>query len=603
MSAPAVGPSLTLRPIEIGTIALIWLIALGFVAIGTVTGGGGGPAVVTTLTAADDHMRLVRVLAWLDGAGWFDDIIDRIDPPDGAPLHWSRLVDAPLAGAILLFDTLMARDRAVFWAIVAVPLALNLAFVLVLIWMALPFLARRQAVLCAPIILGLPIVFSTLPGRIDHHAYVHLATAIVLGAFIRIALGRANPWTLAAAGAAAAFALITSGEILPSLLVLTVGLGLVWLLRGPETARPARQWSMTTLAICTLAFPAFIKPADLFAVQCDGYSVVTLAALLCLVAFWSVADAVATIVRRAKPGWDIRLCRLAAAAAIAIPLLASLLIMFPECRAGPMAQVPPDLWETWLNYSTGMSSFWSMPLSTTATWSLIFLLSAVGFAVVLSRTREPVLRVAAIVPITFSVLYFAVSFTAARAVDTLLIGLLPGYLGLASILFAAIADRTPPIRVLGGTAALLLFALLPTVTFVLLRAPFPYDKTETRCGLQEMLPVLSALEAEPTALVATDLSDGQYVLTASHHDTLAAPYHRMVTAIRAHSAIWWAETAVEARPQIVAADVDYLITCERSAIGGAFINGLRREAAHPEWLTPIPVEAETGYRLFAVGSE
>ena len=49
----------------------------------------------------DDNMRIMQVRAWLHGQGWYDLRQHRLNPPVGANIHWSRLVDLPIAGLIL----------------------------------------------------------------------------------------------------------------------------------------------------------------------------------------------------------------------------------------------------------------------------------------------------------------------------------------------------------------------------------------------------------------------------------------------------------------------------------------------------------------------
>src|SRR5690349_7387974 len=51
--------------------------------------------------STDDAMRLVEVRDLLAGQSWFDLVQHRLDPPAGSPMHWSRLIDAPLAAMIL----------------------------------------------------------------------------------------------------------------------------------------------------------------------------------------------------------------------------------------------------------------------------------------------------------------------------------------------------------------------------------------------------------------------------------------------------------------------------------------------------------------------
>src|SRR5580692_4851115 len=60
-------------------------------------------ATAQTLLDTDDAMRLVQMRAFLAGHGWFDLHEMRLGPPDGYDTHWSRLIDAGLAGIYLIF--------------------------------------------------------------------------------------------------------------------------------------------------------------------------------------------------------------------------------------------------------------------------------------------------------------------------------------------------------------------------------------------------------------------------------------------------------------------------------------------------------------------
>ena len=60
-----------------------------------------GPIHGLGLGDTDDNMRLAQVRAWLGGQGWFDLRQYKLDPPAGANIHWSRIVDLPIAGLIL----------------------------------------------------------------------------------------------------------------------------------------------------------------------------------------------------------------------------------------------------------------------------------------------------------------------------------------------------------------------------------------------------------------------------------------------------------------------------------------------------------------------
>ena len=60
----------------------------------------------------DDAMRLVEVRDWLAGQAWFDLHQYRLDPPDGVPMHWTRVLDAPLGLLIKLFALFLPVESA-----------------------------------------------------------------------------------------------------------------------------------------------------------------------------------------------------------------------------------------------------------------------------------------------------------------------------------------------------------------------------------------------------------------------------------------------------------------------------------------------------------
>ncbi|MDB5531759.1 MAG: hypothetical protein JWO28_74, partial [Hyphomicrobiales bacterium] len=73
-----------------------------------------------TFPDTDDALRLVQVRNFLAGNGWFNLHEPRLGLPPGYESHWSRLIDAGLAGFFLFFrlfaDTAMAeRLMGVAW--------------------------------------------------------------------------------------------------------------------------------------------------------------------------------------------------------------------------------------------------------------------------------------------------------------------------------------------------------------------------------------------------------------------------------------------------------------------------------------------------------
>src|SRR5918993_1957103 len=130
----------------------------------------------------DDNLRLAQVRALLGGQGWYDLVQHRFDPAHGGGnIHWSRLVDLPIAGLILLLQPLLGGVRAERMAVAVAPL-----LPLLLLMFALALTTKRLihdkawplpiiALLCAYSAIGM---FAPL--RIDHHGWqlAFLALAI-----------------------------------------------------------------------------------------------------------------------------------------------------------------------------------------------------------------------------------------------------------------------------------------------------------------------------------------------------------------------------------------------------------------------------------------
>ncbi len=84
----------------------------------------------------DDAMRAVQLRDLLAGQSWFDMTAYRLDPPQGVFSHWSRIVDAPLAGLELLLRLFLSPPSAELGARLLFPLLLLAALFSLSPWFA-----------------------------------------------------------------------------------------------------------------------------------------------------------------------------------------------------------------------------------------------------------------------------------------------------------------------------------------------------------------------------------------------------------------------------------------------------------------------------------
>jgi hypothetical protein len=131
----------------------------------------------------DDNMRIMQVRALLHGQDWFDLRQYRLNPPTGANIHWSRLVDLPIAGLILGLRPLLGGPAAERWAVAIAPL---LPYLLLLFSLALTARRLIHPLSYPLVLLALFFAGSTngmfLPERIDHHGWQLALLALSIAA-------------------------------------------------------------------------------------------------------------------------------------------------------------------------------------------------------------------------------------------------------------------------------------------------------------------------------------------------------------------------------------------------------------------------------------
>jgi len=282
----------------------------------------------------DDTLRLVQVRDLIAGQGWFDLTQHRVDVAGGGvPMHWSRLVDLPLAGVILALRGLIGQDAAETVALIFVPLVtFGCALLLAgrIAWRVIGDEAAGFA--CLAMALSVPLVQQLRPMRIDHHGWqIVCLLAAVNGMMARSA--RHGGWFT---GLALAAGLSISIEGLPLAAAICGVTALRWL-----RDRHDAQWFVATLqglAVGSLGFFAATRGFSSVAEHCDAISPAHLAGL-------GAAALAATGLARFEP--LPRFALVAGFAAVAAIGAATMLSFAPACSGGAFAQLDPLVSRFW----------------------------------------------------------------------------------------------------------------------------------------------------------------------------------------------------------------------------------------------------------------
>ena len=505
----------------------------------------------------DSAMRLVGVRDLLGGQGWFDLVQRRLGPPGGIEMHWSRLVDAPLAALISAFDLVLDRSGAeratlIFWPL----LMLGLAVILVSRISASLGPAGSGLLGGAVALLALGSSGRFAPGAIDHHGVqVVLLLAVVLGLLRRNAHAAAP----IAAGAATAASLAVGVETLPILGALGATAALLWVVDPRAERRSAAGYGLS-LAGASLGFFALTAPSSAWrGGACDAMSL----DLLALVVPAGLGLAwVATVSTRAGLA-----ARVLALGGVGAGTLALCLAAAPACLSNPIDAIGPYLEARWLDLVAEAQGFGAVISGAAAavnlgyyalgafalvaslvlaarersgTWALLSVAVAAALAIAVYQVRGVTMLLPLCIPPAVALAMR--SFHEARRENRPLLGLLPPLLALMPVpaVWSAALDLAAPSQSGAASAAAIGTAADPATCW-------------TGAGAER-------LAALPPGTVSAGSNLGSAILLFTPHRVLSAPYHRNVAGMTDQLRIALAG-AGEARALLREAGADYLVLC------------------------------------------
>jgi hypothetical protein len=526
----------------------------------------------------DDAMRLVMVRDLLAGQGWYDQLITRLQPPQGLYMHWSRLLDGALAGVISLLRLFVSPARAEWITRFAWPLAWIFPAVASALMIARNLGGRAAVFLTAPLLVLDDQLFRQFhPGRVDHHNVQIVMTVAALAC--ALARHQRARWA-AVAGVATALGLAIGIEALPIHALIGASYGLA--LARDRKAAPAAAAYGLALAVASLGFFAVQTPPWRWSLSfCDALGVNLAAAL----AVAGVGLALTASIAGRAPAWArITLVGLAGALAGA-----TYLGLDPACIHGPFAAVPQAVRPFWFDRVQEMQ-----PLSK-----------------VLKSERAP-----AIVAVVMTVMALASgAYLLARSWKTIPTGvvLIAACLAVAAVTgwFAwRLQDYVFWIGIPALGAALSLIAqrwlrdlMIPSFVLALVLAPSlvgeaaeaavtaisrpakghaAQQRAIGRCYAPAAYRPLAAL---PPGLVLSETDLGSFILAFTRDSAVSAPYHRMSgSIIAAHAALDAPPAQAEARVRGLHAT--YVVDCPPYPMivsTGSFGDRLRKGDT-PAWL-------------------
>ncbi len=544
------------------------------------------------LPDADDSLRLVQLRDLVAGQGWFDLTQYRVDPPHGMPMHWSRLVDAPL---LLVYSTLaplfgpVVAERV---TLVVVPLITLFSALLLTGRLAWRMLGEQAiAYACLVMALATAVTGQLQPLRIDHHGWQIVA---VLAALNGLA-ARSERTGGRVAGVALGLGMTISLELLPIAALFGGVLALRWLF-DPKAKALCLHYVRALAATSLLAFAATRGLSD-FTPYCDTLSSPYLAALVASAGGLTLLGLAPPLPRPA-----LALGMIACAGAG----VAALLTVAPQCSSGPFVMLDPLVQTFWYsNIREGMP-VWQQDFSVALRLIVLPLFGLYAAAALWQRSSGWLRRfwfeyllIAAGTLVLALVVSRAAGFAAAVAAVPVG-GLLREWHRKAQTI------RRPAKRTLALAATVLV--VMPDLPLLLAKAfnparAAPIHTAQFVCDIPVAAATLNRLAP---ATVFAPIDNGPMLLLTTRHKVVATAHHRAPAALHDVIAAFTADPD-KAEALVRAHGAGFVAICpglaEAQIYREAAPNGLMAKLSAgqaPDWLRPVYLPMQSGLKLWQV---
>ena len=552
-----------------------------------------------SLGDTDDNMRLVQVRSWLAGQPWFDLRNYRLSPPAGFDIHWSRLVDLPIAGLILFFRPFVGEGQAVRLAAglaPLVPLAFTLAGFAATVRRLVSPLAWPLAIgvfLCSNVALGM-----YMPDRIDHHGWQLAMLALTVAGLCDRRGARGG----AIVGLATAVSLTIGLEMLPYAAMAGAIIALTWVWDRAERARLA-AYALALGGGTAAGFAGFASYANRV-MRCDALTPVYLSTVV-LAAGLLLALSLASPARR-----PVRLALAVIAGGVVAGFFAT---AFPQCLGRP-EQVSPELYTSWLANVREAKPIYKHPFRIAFPICVLPVLGLIGAAVATWRARFAPALVGWACVALFGAFAALMLLWQARAGPAAQLLAIPGAVALVWAMTPWLVQaRGWPARVGAVAAMAAVFAVVsgsfaaPMIRWLKVDRPSAYVQRVNRAtGRCMTIPAMAPLDRLPAQTIFTFVDLGPRLIALTRHSAIAGPYHRNGDAILdvQHA---FKRSPEEARAIMRRRGATLLLTCPdmaestnyRAKAPAGFYARLARGERFA-WLQPVALPAHSPFRLYRI---
>ncbi|WP_209504759.1 MULTISPECIES: hypothetical protein [unclassified Ruegeria] len=509
----------------------------------------------------DDAMRWVMVQDLLAGQGWFDAYQHRLGPGGGTLMHWSRLVDAPIAGIYALSAIVVPPDSALqvtafVWPVLLAGLTLWTFAV------TGGALGGRNGAISALVVGVLTLEHYR---KFDYFSFDHHNVQILLfaAALMFFVLRKAKPSAAGWLGVCLALSVSIGTESIVQVAIIAVFLTIDWIVTGAAARRRTMVFgtglalTLFLVSVATTGRQGFLFPS------CDALTISValpagIAALCLCAAAW------------VGSGWS-HWGRFGACLAIGAVTLGCAYAFAPYCLENPIANLPQDMRDFWLSQvaeAQNITVVLELHLGEAAALIAMSVITAVAalFFVRQSQDKMDYLLFLALIVTGFSMFLYQ-----SRMMTFLGVSLVAVQAQMLRALY--ISYRTHG-RTLSGLAMVgFVVCVSPKIGISVEKQLGRFARPSLAAPAAEVARVsqndgaackapqaYAALKNLPAGMVLVDFDFAAEVLRYTNHSVLAGNYHRNRAGIQAQIAVLRMD-ASQAGPRLAALGVSYVLIC------------------------------------------
>jgi hypothetical protein len=508
----------------------------------------------------DDQLRMVQLRDFLGGQSWFDTTQYRMNPPGGAPMHWSRLIELPLAAIVILLTPLFGTAAAEMAAAALVPIFCFGGIAFLLSGIAEKIGGRGAGIVTMLLTMTSPALLLQLrPMRIDHHGWQIFCAVLALSTLFWAHKRRAA----LVMGAALATWVHISLEGAPMTAAFFLMLGWRWIAEAGLVKReegPRLFWTLCSFAGLSLSL--------FLGTQANGFGARQYCDTVSPAHIWAILGAVTVLLPAIYLNPVHRTPRLIAAIFAGAVAIGLLIWLAPNCTTGAFGDMDPVVREYWYIYVNEGLPIWHQELAVALTLITPLFVAVVALWIVYrgaDALHRPLLSQLGFFLIYASILSLLVFRTVSVATAFTIVPV-------ALCLVAAFNRyRSEPVLVqrlilVPGAIILLTSGIVAgTVagafsddkdSLIAINAAKRADAVD-QC---ESLPSIKALTALPIGNIVAPFDIGPAILLTSQHKILASGHHRNSQGMRDQIDIFRLPP-MQARTIIARHAITYIVAC------------------------------------------